>query len=291
ERSRDRRHAPRGRGLRDSDRRCEGQVPQPADAAIVEMKRVVHALALVALAATPAIAAEIHVLSPAAVKGPLAETAAAFERETGHRVVLEFTNAGKVDSRIAAGERPDLLVNSRMRLDALVAKGGRAGTVQDLGTVSIGVAVRAGAPRPDVSNVDAFRAALLSAQSVAYTDPAAGGTAGTHFVAMIEKLGLTDALAAKRRLAADGLDVMRKVKSGEVELGITQVSEILLIDRATYAGPLPASLLLRTICSMFIPSTADAIDRAFAAALTSAAGRARLAGAGGADAHQSRTRA
>src|SRR4030095_9641421 len=101
---------------------------------------------------------------------------------------------------------------------------------------------------------------------------AAAGTAGTHFVAMIEKLGLTDALAAKRRLAADGLDVMRKVKSGEVELGITQASEILLIDRATYAGPLPASLQLRTIYSMFVPSTADAIDRAFAARLPRGAG-------------------
>jgi molybdate transport system substrate-binding protein len=244
------------------------------------MKRVVHALALVALAATPAIAGEIHVLSPAAVKGPLAETAAAFERETGHRVVLEFTTAGKVDSRVAAGERPYLVVNSRTRLDALVAKGSRAGTVQDLGTVSIGVAVRAGAPRPDVSNVDAFRAALLAAQSVAYTDPAAGGTAGTYFAAMIEKLGLTDALAAKRRLAADGLDVMRKIKSGEAELGITQVSEILLVDRATYAGPLPASLQLRTIYSVFVPITADAIDRAFAAALTNAAGRARFDAAG-----------
>lgn len=244
------------------------------------MKRVAQAFVLAALAATPVLAAEIHVLSAAAVKGPLVETAAAFERETGHRVVLEFTTAGKVDSRIAAGERPDLVVNSRTRLDALVAKGGRAGTVQDLGTVSIGVAVRAGARRPDVSNVDAFRAAVLGAQSVAYTDPAAGGTAGTHFAAMIDKLGLTEALASKRRLAADGLDVMRKVKSGEVELGITQVSEILLVDRATYAGPLPESLQTRTIYSVFVPIAADPIDRAFAAALTSATGRARFDAAG-----------
>lgn len=244
------------------------------------MKRAAHAFALLAIATTSAVAAEIHVLSAAAVKGPLAETAAAFERDTGHRVVLDFTTAGKVDARIAAGERPDLVVNSRARLDALVAKGTRAGTVQDLGTVSVGVAVRPGAQRPDVSNVDAFRAALIAAPSVAYTDPAAGGTAGSHFAAVIEKLGLTDALAGKRRLSADGLDVMRKVKRGEAELGITQISEILLVDRATYAGPLPASLQLRTIYSVLVPLAADPVDRAFVAALTSAASRARFDAAG-----------
>ena len=236
-------------------------------------------LAAVAFAAT-SVAADIRVLSAAAVKGPLAETAAVFERDTGHRVILEFTTAGKVDSRIAAGERPDLVVNTRARLDALAAKGGRPGTVQDLGTVRIGVAVRAGAPRPDVSNIDAFRAALVAAKSVAYTDPAAGGTAGSYFAAVIEKLGVADALAGKRRLAADGLDVMRKIKSGEVELGITQASEILLVDRSTYVGPLPESLQLPTIYSMFVPLAADPVDRAFAAALTNPAGRARFDAAG-----------
>lgn len=245
----------------------------------MRLRRAAQAFA-VALVTTSAVAAELHILSAAAVKGPLVETAAAFERETGHRVVLEFTTAGKVDARIAAGEHSDLVVNSRARLDALVAKGIRAGTVQDLGTVSVGVAVRAGAPRPDVSNVDALRAALVATQSVAFTDPAAGGTAGNYFAGVIDKLGLTETLAGKRRLAADGLDVMRKIKSGEAELGITQVSEILLVDRATYAGPLPESLQLRTIYSVLVPLTADLVDRAFVSALTSAAGRARFDAAG-----------
>ena len=237
-------------------------------------------LVAIAFAATTATAAEIRVLSAAAVKGPLSATAAAFERDTGNHVVFEFTTAGRVDSRIAAGERPDLVVNTRARLDALAAKGGRAGTVQDLGTVRVGIAVRKGSPKPDISTVDAFRAALIAAGSVAYTDPASGGTAGSHFAAVIERLGLTDVLAGKRHLAADGLDVMRKVRSGEVELGITQVSEILLVDRATYAGPLPESLQVMTIYSVFVPATADPIDRAFAEALTSAAGRAQFDAAG-----------
>ena len=210
------------------------------------------AIALAAAAlATSALAANLRVLSAAAAKGPLAEVAAAFERETGHRVFLEFATAGRVDARIAGGERADLVVSSRTRLDAMVAKGIRAGSVRDLGAVHIGVAVRPGSPKPDVSTVDAFRAALLAAQSVAYTDPAAGGTAGSHFSGVIDRLGVGDALALKRHLASDGLDVMRKVRSGEVELGITQVSEILLVDRATYVGPLPESLQLSTIYSVF----------------------------------------
>ena len=240
-----------------------------------------HAL-LVALAfcATTAAAAEIRVLSAAAVKGPLVETAAAFERDTGNRVVLEFTTAGQVESRIAAGARPDVAVNTRIRLDALVAKDRAAGMVTDLGTVRVGVAARAGAPRPDISSVEKFRAALLAAQTISYTNPAAGGTAGSYFAGVIEKLGIAEAIAGKRRLAADGLDVMRKVAAGEVELGITQASEILLVDRTAYVGPLPEALQLLTTYAAWVPEGADPAARAFAAALASEQGKARFRAAG-----------
>ena len=247
---------------------------------MMRMNRAALLLAVFTLAPTTALADDVHVLSAAAAKGPLTETAVAFERETKNRVFLEFATAGQVAARMAAGDSPDLVVNTRARLDAWVAKGGQPGAVQDLGAVRIGVAARAGLPKPDISTVDAFRAALVAAKSVAYTDPAAGGTAGAHFATVIDRLGLAEALAGKRHLAADGLDVMRKVQKGEVELGITQVSEILLVDRATYAGLLPESLQAPTIYSVFIPATADPIDRAFAKALTSPAGRAQFDAAG-----------
>jgi molybdate transport system substrate-binding protein len=244
--------------------------------------RVALASALVAatiLAVPAALAAEIKVLSAAAVKAPLLETAAAFERETGHRVVAEFTTAGQVASRVAAGERVDVVANTRARLDE-AAKAGRAGVVRDLGTVRIGVAVRPGANRPDVSTVEAFRAALVAASSVAYTNPAAGGTAGTYFAGVIDKLGLSEAMAGKRVLAADGLDVMKKVRAGEAELGITQASEIFAVDRSMYAGLLPESVQLRTTYAVFIPDDAATAARAFATALTNDAGRARFRAAG-----------
>jgi molybdate transport system substrate-binding protein len=246
----------------------------------LSLARVALWLVAQCFAATSALAADVRVLSAAAVKGPLVDAARAFERDTGHSVVLEFATAGQVDARIATGDRPDIVVNTRARLDALVAKGIRAGTVQDLGTVRIGVAVRAGAPRPDVSTVDAFRASLASASSVAYTNPAAGGTAGSHFAAVIDRLGLAEALADRRLLAADGLDVMRKIQRGDAELGVTQVSEILLVDRATYVGPLPESLQLQTIYSALVPAGAGPAARAFAEALASDMGRARFDAAG-----------
>jgi len=247
---------------------------------MMRVNRTALLLAVFTFATTTALAADVHVLSAAAAKGPLTETAKAFERETKNRVFLEFATAGQVAARMAAGDSPDLVVNTRARLDAWVAKGGQPGAVQDLGAVRIGVAARAGLAKPDISTVDAFRAALVAAKSVAYTDPAAGGTAGAHFATEIDRLGLADALAGKRHLAADGLDVMRKVQKGEVDLGITQVSEILLVDRATYVGPLPESLQSPTIYSAFVAETAGAAARAFAAALASDKGRARFDAAG-----------
>lgn len=150
----------------------------------------------------------------------------------------------------------------------------------DLGTVRIGVAARAGAPRPDVSSVDAFRAALLAAQTIAYTNPAAGGTAGSYFAGVIDRLGIAEAIAGKRRLAADGLDVMRKVTAGEAELGITQASEILLVDKTTFVGPLPEALQLLTTYAAWVPDGADPAARGLAAALTTEQGRARFRAAG-----------
>ena len=236
-------------------------------------------LAAALVVADPAPGADLRVLSAAAVKGPLAETVAAFERETGEHVALEFATAGQVEAKIAAGERADVVVNTRSRLEAL-AKSERAGTVRDVGTVRIGVAVRAGAQRPGVSTADAFRASLLAASSVAHTNPAAGGTAGAHFAAVIDQLGIAEAMAPKRRLAADGLDVMRKVTAGEAELGVTQVSEIYLVDRSMFAGALPDSLQLLTTYAVFVGERAEPAARKLASALTDEAGRARFRAAG-----------
>jgi molybdate transport system substrate-binding protein len=148
--------------------------------------------------------------------------------------------------------------------------------VKALGTVRIGVAVRRGGPHPDVSTVAAFRATLVGAQSVAWGDPARGATTGIHFAKVIERLGIAGELASKQRLAADGLDVMRKVGSGEAELGITQKSEILHADPALFAGLLPDELQLATTYTAWVPGDDGTPARAFLAALTVPAARERF---------------
>jgi len=222
---------------------------------------------------------ELKVLSAAAVKGPATEIAEHFTRGTGQRVVFEFITAGQVDEKLTAGARPDIVINTNARI-AKRAAGSLAPFVHDLGTVSVGVSVRAGAPRPDLRSVASFRESLLHAQSIAYTDPARGGTVGSQFAKVVDDLGLREALSRKVVFAADGLDVVRKVASGEVELGITQVSEILHIDATAYAGPLPEALHLTTTYAAWVPDSGNATARKFVEAMTSEQGRERFHEAG-----------
>jgi molybdate transport system substrate-binding protein len=242
------------------------------------MRRVL--LALVAWTACVATvgAVEIRVLSAAAVQVPLTEVADKFARDTGHRVVIEFATAGQVDEKLAAGARPDIVINGSGRIMARTSAG--EAFVRDLGTVHMGVAVRKGAARPDLSSVAKFREALLRAESVAYGDPAQGATTGIHFSRVVDQLDLRQALAAKTLLAPNGLGVVQLVVSGKAELGITQVSEILHVDASTFAGPLPDALQLATTYVAWVPDSGSGAARQFVDALSDERGRARFRAAG-----------
>jgi len=228
-----------------------------------------------------AIAGELKVLSAAAVQVPMTEAAAQFTRDTGHRITFEFATAGQVDERLAAGARPDIVVSSSGRIAARTSgNAAEAAAVRDLGTVRIGVAARKGAARPDLSSVAKFRDALVRAESVAYGDPARGATTGIHFSRIIDRLDLRLVLSPKTMLAANGLDVVQKVARGEAELGITQVSEILHVDAASYVGQLPDALQLATTYSAWVTDPANANARLLVEAMTNRQGRERFRAAG-----------
>jgi molybdate transport system substrate-binding protein len=149
----------------------------------------------------------------------------------------------------------------------------KAGTLTgrwDLGRVGVGVVVREGAARPDLSTPEAFKQALLSARSIALTDPAVGGTAGIYVAGLIERLGLADALKAKTLLQRNGFYVAQAVASGEAEIGMTQMSEIVAVKGAAVAGPLPPPLQVVTTYSVSVFSASKAKDmaRAFIQRLT-----------------------
>jgi molybdate transport system substrate-binding protein len=155
------------------------------------MRCALFALAGFALTLSVAAGAdELRILSAAAVKGPATELAERFTRDTGHRIVFDFVTAGQVDEKLTAGARPDIVINVKGRIAARMgASAPGTAFVRDLGTVKVGMAVRAGAPRPDLGTVAAFRESLLHATSIAYTDPARGGTVGSQFAKVIDDMG------------------------------------------------------------------------------------------------------
>lgn len=236
---------------------------------------------MAALVAGASARVEIRVLSAAAVEVPAEATASAFARDTGHHVVFEFATAGQVDARLQNGASPDIVITTRERASTLIA-GALAGrqSPRALGTVGMGVAVRRGAARPDLSTVESFTGALRRAASLTYPDPAAGATTGMRFAGVLDTLGLTSELRPKTVLAANGLDAIRRVAAGQVELGVTQISEILSVDPSTLAGPLPQAVQVETTYVAILWNDSNQAATAFLERLVDTSGRDRFRAAG-----------
>jgi molybdate transport system substrate-binding protein len=213
-----------------------------------------------------ALAADIKVLTAGAMKSVVVALAPEFEAKTGHKLIIDNDTAGGLARRIKGGEVFDVAIITPAVIDALTADGKiAAGTAVRIAKVGIGVAVKEGAPKPVIGTVDEFKQALLAARSVGYIDPKAGGSSGIYFDKLLETLGIADAVRAKAKLKAGGY-VAELVASGEVELAIHQISEILPVKGVTLVGPLPAEIQNFTIYAAGIGAAAK--DGAAAAALT-----------------------
>jgi molybdate transport system substrate-binding protein len=183
---------------------------------------------------------QIRVLSAGAVQPMVESLGAEFERESGHKLDVQFGTAGAVRDRLKAGEKADLAILSAAAIDALEKLGlFVSGSRTDVGRTVTGLAVPEGAALPDISTVDAFKRALLAARTVSYTDPKAGGSSGNFFVALLERLGIADAVNAKAVLRGRGYEVAEAVANGDADIGTTFVSEILTVKGARLVGPLP----------------------------------------------------
>ena len=194
-----------------------------------------------------AAAAEIKVLTAGAFKQVLLVLVPEFEKQTGHKVILENDTVGALTKRIEGGEAFDLAVLTPAAVNDLSAKGKFvAGSRTNLGRVGVGVVVKEGAPKPDISSVDAFKKALLAAKSVAYIDPAAGGSSGIYVAGLLDKLGVAAEVKPKAKLIPGGA-VAEHIASGEAEIGIHQISEILPVKGITLVGPLPADIQNYTV--------------------------------------------
>jgi len=156
--------------------------------------------------------------------------------------VVDNDTAGGLKKRIESGEAFDVAVITPAVIDELAGTGKiAAGSRVNLASVSIGVVVKEGAPKPDVSTVDAFKRALLEAKSVAYIDPASGGSSGIYIDKLLERLGIADQVRPKSKLKNGGY-VADLIVSGEAELGLHQISEIVPVKGAALVGPLPKEI-------------------------------------------------
>ncbi len=214
------------------------------------MRRTLLALAIALTAAgapRDAEAAEIKVLTAGAFKQVLLALVPDFEQQTGHKVTVENDTVGALTKRIEGGEAFDLAVLTPGAVNDLAGKGKFvAGSRAALARVGVGVMVKAGAPAPDISSVEAFKRALLAAKSVAYIDPASGGSSGIYVADLLDKLGIADRVKPKAKLKKGGY-VADLIVSGEAELGIHQISEIVPVKEVTLVGPLPAEIQNYTV--------------------------------------------
>lgn len=207
---------------------------------------VVAGLGLAVTLMSPAHSAELKVLTAGAFKQVVLALVPEFERETGHKVVVANDTAGGLKKRIEGGEAFDVTVITPVVIDELVAKGLIAPQSRtNLASVGVGVVVKEGAAIPDVSTVDAFKRALLAAKSVAYIDPKSGGSSGIYIDKLLERLGIAAEIRPKAKLKMGG-HVADLIVSGEAELGIHQISEIVPVKGVTLVGPLPKEIQLTT---------------------------------------------
>lgn len=205
--------------------------------------------AALALGSAPAWAAEVTVMSAGAVKSAFTEAAAAWEKQTGNKVNATWAPAGDLRKKIAAGERADILVIPVEHFAALEREGAiDAATRHDLAGVSMGAAVKKGAPVPDISTPEKLKQTLLAAKSLTYMDPQIG-TSGKHFdETVLPKLGVRDAVRAKAELGKGGY-IAERVASGDVEIAFHNVTEILPVAGVTFVGLIPAEFQKATIYS------------------------------------------
>jgi len=240
------------------------------------LKRWAGAYALYLLVLSwPATAAEIRVFSSGAPAEVEKAVAAAFTRASGHQVVFTVATPADIQAKLKSGETPDIVVLSGPIIEALEKAGAlRPGRV-DLARVGIGVIVREGAPRPDISTVDAVRKLLLGARSIVHPDPAGGGLAGMALARMMAEMGIADAVKPKLTymFAINGGATL--VAKGEVEVGLFNISEVQSAKGVTLVGALPPAVQSYIVFAAAIHagSTSPEPAQAFIKALAAPAAR------------------
>jgi molybdate transport system substrate-binding protein len=219
--------------------------------------------------------AEIVVFSTISCKEALLELVPEFERASGHKVNITYAGGSGLSNQIREGTRGDLFIGPEEFSGPLLAEGRLlAGSRTAFARSTTGLAVRAGAPKPDISSPEKLKGVLLAAGSVSYS----AGASGMHFVKVLERLGIADAIAAKRVAPRPGELVGAVVARGDADVGVQQISELLPVSGIEILEPLPAELQQPIIygATAFPQSTQREAAQAFVSFLRSKAAHAVL---------------
>lgn len=220
-------------------------------------------VAAVAIAFFPhaAQSAEIKVIAANALKDGYSEIVSAFEKSSGHKVVTTWTGTVNATKKVSDGEVYDLVIIGSRNIDQLIAAGKlAAGSRADFAKSGVGVAVRSGVPKPDISTADAVKAAVLAAGSVAWS----AGPSGAYIAELMKTMGIGDQVASKLKQPSSGAEVATLVARGEVDLAFAQVSEFLDAPGLVNLGPLPAGIQNFTIYAVGVHASAPSPEAAAA---------------------------
>lgn len=227
--------------------------------------------------------APVVVLSAGAVEYVITDLGRTFTKETGIALDFTFRTIAGVKKLLAEGRAADIIIGTAPAIREMEQAGVvQAGSVRPIGSTDSGICVRQGAAVPDISTREKLRDLLVRARSVAYSDPAVGGSSGIYLVKLMEEMGILAEVRPKSVLCKNGEDIVKAVASGQAEVGSTFVSEFPLAGGITSAGAIPAAFGNSTSYAAGLSRTAASQDaaRQFLAALSTAQARAAWAAGG-----------
>ncbi len=232
------------------------------------MRRLLQAALVAALVLGASFGAhaqtETTLIAPGGIRAPFDELMPRFEKKAGQKVKATYGSGLGTRKQVLSGAAFDVPVIQLPDSDVLASGQVVNGSATPLASVAVGVAVAHGAPKPDISTPEAVKRMLLSAKSISYPDPSGGAAAGVSFVATLKQLGIAEQVQPKVKIGKGGADAMTKVAQGEVEIGLTYVSEM-DVPGIDIVGPLPEKISPPTRLEGFI--SAHAKDAAAAKAL------------------------
>ena len=205
-------------------------------------------------------ASEVKVLASTAIKTALEVLAPQFETAANHKLFIVYGASARLQPEIEKGEAFDLAILSTAVTDALIKQGKLvAATRVDIARSGAGVAVRKGAPKPDISTTESFKQALLNAKSLGYSE---AGASGQFLMAMFQRLGIAQEMRPKLKLARPNQPSLQALADGEIDIGIPQISEALVFPGVDLVGPLPPDVQVYTVLPAAVATNAENPDAA-----------------------------